>query len=83
LQIRNMPANPAHAVRGPKHTQKKGKTPALTPAEKGGKPHEMPTHHNLDHYLAADIAGDRKGPLFRTRTPIVEPNLNGTTLRAG
>jgi integrase len=39
--------------------------------EKGGKLHEMPTHHNLDHYLesyiaAAGIAGDRKGPLFRT-----------------
>ena len=122
-----MPSNPAHAVRGPKHTQKKGKTPVLTPAEarelldaidiesvvgqrdraliglmvysfarvgavlgmrvedffvqgrrgwvrlheKGGKLHEMPTHHNLDHYLeayiaAAGIAGDRKGPLFRT-----------------
>jgi len=39
--------------------------------EKGGKEHEMPTHHNLDRYLeeyiaAAGIAGDRKGPLFRT-----------------
>ena len=122
-----MPANPAHAVRGPKHTQKKGKTPVLTPAEarelldainietvvgqrdraliatmvysfarigavlgmrvedffvqgrhgwvrlheKGGKLHEMPTHHNLDYYLeayiaAAGIAGDLKGSLFRT-----------------
>jgi len=122
-----MASNPAHAVRGPKHTQKKGKTLVLTPAEarelldaidvesvvglrdraliammvysfarvgavlgmrvedffvqgrrgwvrlheKGGKLHEMPTHHNLDHYLesyiaAAGIAGDRKGPLFRT-----------------
>jgi integrase len=39
--------------------------------EKGGKEHEMPTHHNLDRYLeeyisAAGIAQDRKGPLFRT-----------------
>jgi site-specific recombinase XerC len=24
-----IPVNPAHAVRGPKHTQKKGKTPVL------------------------------------------------------
>ena len=119
--------NPAHAVRGPKHTQRKGKTPVLTADEartlldsinvtslpglrdraliglmvytfarvgaavgmkvedyfvqgrrgwvrlheKGGKDHEMPTHHNLDHYLeeyvaAAGIGQDRKGPLFRT-----------------
>jgi integrase/recombinase XerD len=39
--------------------------------EKGGKEHEMPTHHNLDHYLeeyiaAAGITQDQKGPLFRT-----------------
>ncbi len=39
--------------------------------EKGGKEHEMPTHHNLDSYLeeyiaAAGIGKDRKGPLFRT-----------------
>jgi site-specific recombinase XerC len=26
-----MASNPAHAVRGPKCTQKKGKTPVLTP----------------------------------------------------
>jgi len=119
--------NPAHAVRGPKHTQKKGKTPVLNVDEaralidaidttslpglrdralialmvytfarvgaavsmrvedffvqgrrgwvrlheKGGKEHEMPTHHNLDRYLeeyitAAGIVQDRKGPLFRT-----------------
>jgi integrase/recombinase XerD len=119
--------NPAHAVRGPKHTQRKGKTPVLNVDEaralidaiditslpglrdraliglmvytfarvgaaiamrvedyfvqgrrgwvrlheKGGKEHEMPTHHNLDRYLeeyiaAAGIAADRKGPLFRT-----------------
>ena len=122
-----LPTNPAHAVRGPKHTQKKGKTPVLNVDEartlidaidttslpglrdralialmvytfarvgaavamkvedyfvqgrrgwvrlheKGGKEHEMPTHHNLDKYLeeyiaAAGIAQDRKGPLFRT-----------------
>src|SRR3954447_17528165 len=39
--------------------------------EKGGKRHEMPAHHNLEAYIdayieAADIAGDKKGPLFRT-----------------
>jgi integrase/recombinase XerD len=122
-----IPTNPAHAVRGPKHTQKKGRTPVLTVEEartlldsiditslpglrdraliglmvytfarvgaalsmrvedfyvqgrrgwvrlheKGGKEHEMPTHHNLDRYLeeyitAAGIVSDKKGPLFRT-----------------
>jgi integrase len=39
--------------------------------EKGGKEHTMPCHHNLEHILAAYIegaglAGDPKGPLFRT-----------------
>jgi integrase/recombinase XerC len=39
--------------------------------EKGGKRHEMPCHHNLEIYLHAYIdgcglAGDPKGPLFRT-----------------
>jgi integrase len=39
--------------------------------EKGGKEHEMPTHHNLDAYLeeyiaVAGIGEDRKGWLFRT-----------------
>jgi integrase len=119
--------NPAHAVRGPKHSQRRGKTPVLQADEaralldaidttslpglrdrgliglmvytfarvgaavamkvedyfvqgrrgwvrlheKGGKEHEMPTHHNLDRYLeeyisAAGIVQDRKGPLFRT-----------------
>jgi site-specific recombinase XerD len=122
-----IPTNPAHAVRGPKHSQRKGKTPVLNVDEartlldaidatslpglrdraliglmvytfarvgaavsmrvedffvqgrrgwvrlheKGGKEHEMPTHHNLDRYLeeyirAAGIAEDRKSPLFRT-----------------
>jgi len=122
-----IPVNPAHAVRGPKHTQRRGKTPVLQADEaralldaidtstlaglrdralvglmvytfarvgaaismrvedffvqgrrgwvrlheKGGKEHEMPTHHNLDCYLeeyiaAAGIGQDRKGPLFRT-----------------
>ncbi len=122
-----LPANPAHAVRGPRHSQRRGKTPVLQADEartlidsidvtslpglrdraliglmvytfarvgaaismkiedffvqgrrgwvrlheKGGKEHEMPTHHNLDRYLdeyirAAGIAEDRKGPLFRT-----------------
>jgi integrase/recombinase XerD len=122
-----LPVNPAHSVRGPRHTQSKGKTPVLNVDEartlidaidttslpglrdraliglmvytfsrvgaavsmkvedffvqgrrgwvrlheKGGKEHEMPTHHNLDRYLeeyiaASGIAQDRKGPLFRT-----------------
>ena len=137
-----IPVNPAHAVRGPKHVVKTGKTPVLTADEtrtlldsipvervvkidaegsevkgpdllglrdraiiaamvytfarvgamvamtvedyyaqgkrswlrlheKGGKQHEMPAHHTLEEYLdayidAAGIAGDRKGPLFRT-----------------
>ena len=39
--------------------------------EKGGKRHEMPCHHALEQYLHAyldgtGIAGDAKGPLFRT-----------------
>src|SRR5579863_4807895 len=39
--------------------------------EKGGKAHAMPCHHNLETYLtayieAAGIAGDPRGPLFRT-----------------
>jgi site-specific recombinase XerD len=131
--------NPAHAVHGPKHVVKKGKTPVLTadetralldsipivkPAEegatttqpdllglrdraliglmaysfarigavvqmkvrdyfvqgkrrwvrlheKGGKEHDVPCHHNLDHFLdeyieAAGIADDVNGYLFRT-----------------
>lgn len=122
-----MPANPAAAVRGPRHIVKKGKTPVLAPEEarrildaidtstpiglrdraligmmvysfarigaalamrvedvyvqnrrlwlrlreKGGKQHEMPCHHNLDTYLheyleRTGLAGDAKGPLFRT-----------------
>jgi integrase/recombinase XerD len=122
-----IPTNPAHAVRGPKHSQRRGKTPVLQADEartlidaidttslpglrdraliglmvytfarvgaaismkvedffvqgrrdwvrlheKGGKEHEMPTHHNLDRYLeeyirTAGIAEDRKSALFRT-----------------
>jgi len=39
--------------------------------EKGGKPHAMPCHHNLESYLhayldGAGLLGDPKGPLFRT-----------------
>lgn len=39
--------------------------------EKGGKFHEVPVHHKAEEYLdayieAAGIAGDRKGPLFRS-----------------
>jgi site-specific recombinase XerD len=56
--------------------------------EKGGKPHAMPCHHNLETYLnayigGAGIADDPKGPLFRTigrgtvlltRTPLLSAN---------
>ena len=39
--------------------------------EKSGKQHTMPAQHNLEQYLydymeAGGIAGDPKGPLFRT-----------------
>jgi integrase/recombinase XerD len=39
--------------------------------EKGGKFHELPTHHTVEEYLdayieAAGIANDKTGPLFRT-----------------
>jgi integrase/recombinase XerD len=120
-------SNPAHSVRGPRHSVSKGSTPVLSSAEasellrgmdvstvvglrdraiialmtytfarvgavvklrvedyypqkkrwwlrlreKNGKVNEMPCHHNLESYLddymeAAGIAGDRKGPLFRS-----------------
>jgi integrase len=56
--------------------------------EKGGKAHAMPCHHALEEYLHAyldrtGIAGDSKGPLFRTigrgtvlltRTPLPQAN---------
>ena len=56
--------------------------------EKGGKTHAMPCHHSLEEYLhayldGAGIAGDSKGPLFRTvgrgtarltRTPLPQAN---------
>jgi hypothetical protein len=39
--------------------------------EKGGKQHEMPAHHLIEHYLAAyvtaaGIGTDKASPLFRT-----------------
>jgi integrase len=39
--------------------------------EKGGKQHDMPAHHTLEAYLdeylkATGLAGDPKGPLFRS-----------------
>ena len=39
--------------------------------EKGGKQHEMPAHHLLEHYMddyvtAAGLAGKKNVPLFRT-----------------
>ena len=42
--------------------------------EKGGKPHEVPAHHNAqkfldDYMLAAGIASEKKEPLFRTIGP--------------
>jgi integrase len=48
-----------------------GKRYWLRLQEKGGKQHDMPAHHTLeawlDEYLhAAGIAGDPKGPLFRS-----------------
>ena len=56
--------------------------------EKGGKAHAMPCHHSLEEYLhayldGAGIAGNGKGPLFRTvgrgtarltRTPLPQAN---------
>lgn len=65
--------------------------------EKGGKRHEMPCHHNLDEYLHAYIdgcglAGDRKGPLFRTvargtgqlsRIPLPQANAYQMVRRRG
>jgi site-specific recombinase XerD len=56
--------------------------------EKGGKAHAMPCHHTLEEYLTAylegtGIAGEAKGPLFRTigrgtalltRTPLPQAN---------
>jgi integrase/recombinase XerD len=47
-----------------------GKRAWLRLHEKGGKRHEVPCHHNLTEYLdvwilAAKIADDKKGPLFR------------------
>jgi site-specific recombinase XerC len=119
--------NPAHAVRGPKHVVRRGKTPVLTEDqarhlldsidittlvglrdraligvmiysfarigavvamrvedyypggkrwwlrlhEKGGKRHEMPAHHKLEHFLdeylaATGIREASKTPLFRS-----------------
>ncbi|MBV9786148.1 MAG: tyrosine-type recombinase/integrase [Acidisphaera sp.] len=63
--------------------------------EKGGKRHEMPCHHNLEAWLHAyldgtGIAGDRKGPLFRTlargtgrlsRTPLPQSNAHAMIRR--
>jgi integrase/recombinase XerD len=120
-------SNPAHSVRGPRHSVTKGVTPVLSSEEatalltgmdvstvvglrdraiiavmtytfarvgavvalavedyfpqkkrwwlrlheKNGKLNEMPCHHKLEEYLdayieGAGIAGDRKGPLFRS-----------------
>ena len=53
--------------------------------EKGGKEHAMPAHHTLEAYLdaylyAAGIAGDLKGPLFRTATRTADA-LTGKPMR--
>jgi integrase/recombinase XerD len=132
-----LPVNPSHAVRGPKHSQRRGKTPVLQADEartlidaidttslpglrdraliglmvytfsrvgaavsmrvedyfvqgrrgwvrlheKGGKEHEMPTHHNLDRYLeeyisAAGIAADRKITKVLTSAHMPSPFRN-------
>jgi hypothetical protein len=58
--------------------------------DKGGKPHAMPCHHNLETYLTAythgaGLAEDPKTPLFRTigrgtalltRTPLPQANAH-------
>ena len=63
--------------------------------EKGGKRHDMPCHHNLEAYLHAYIdgcglAGDPKGPLFRTigrgtdkltETPLPQANAHAMIRR--
>src|ERR1700674_2259738 len=63
--------------------------------EKGGKPHAMPCHHNLETYLTAYIegaglAGDPKGALFctigrgtvlLTRTPLPQRNAHAMIRR--
>ena len=63
--------------------------------EKGGKAHAMPCHHSLEEYLhayldGAGIAGDGKGPLFRTigrgtarltRTPLPQTNAYAMVAR--
>jgi hypothetical protein len=63
--------------------------------EKGGKRHEMPCHHTIEDYLYAyldgtGIAGDPKGPLFRTigrgtgrlsRAPLPQANAHAMVRR--
>lgn len=53
--------------------------------EKNGKEHIMPAHHTLEEYLdeyvqAAGIAGDAKGPLFRSATRTGD-RLTGNSLQ--
>jgi hypothetical protein len=62
-----------------------GKRAWLRLHEKGGKQHEMPAHHLLEEYIdaylqAAGIAGDEKGPLFRT-APGTGTTLTGNPMR--
>lgn len=52
-----MPLNPAHAVRGPKHVVKRGKTPVLTPEE---------TRTLLDSIDTSTLAGLRDRALIAT-----------------
>jgi site-specific recombinase XerD len=61
-----------------------GKRSWLRLHEKGGKEHAMPAHHTLEAYLdayvqAAGIAGDHKGPLFRS-APRTAGALTGNAL---
>jgi hypothetical protein len=46
--------------------------------EKGGKRHEMPTHHNLDAYIdAAGIRDAAKTPSFAA--PVAAPAVSART----
>ena len=54
-----MPTNPAHSVRGPKHSARRGKTPVLSPAE---------TRHLLNSIPTDTLAGLRDRALIGLMT---------------
>jgi site-specific recombinase XerD len=60
-----LPYNPAHAVRGPKHVVKKGKTPVLTSEETRVLLDSIPTT-SMTGRLAGSIAGLRDRALIGT-----------------